>query len=87
MASQGSAALAAGAIFLLSEVMRTQPALLKAVTTSVQSDEIESYDPNKREPSFAFIIEGGGGGKAKENQGDEKVKMGQPHLWELALLR
>ena len=94
VASQGSAALAAGAIFLLSEVMRTQPALLKAVTATVRSDEVDFYDPNKREPSFAFS--NSGGGKSKEEDEEEgggyveqmtNQEAAQPHLWELALLR
>jgi hypothetical protein len=53
-AAQGPPALVAGALFLVSEVMKTKPDLLPAVTAFAKADEGEGYDPMKREPCFAF---------------------------------
>jgi len=79
--SQGSAALAAGGLFLVSEVCRSHPLLLKQALASSSSsspltttlgekedDVQEAYDPNKREPSFAIITD-------------------LARLWELSFLR
>lgn len=82
-ALHGSAALAAGVVFLLSEVTKAQPSLRRALVEPCREGEQEGYDPTKREPSFAFAPSGGGGGAARE--GDEEE--GKAHLWELALLR
>lgn len=76
-ATQGSAALTAGVLFLLSEVMKSQPSLREALTRRASGEEGEedAFDPSKREPSFAFgedeaEVEGGGeDGKEKQQGG------------------
>ena len=100
-ALQGPPALAAGVLFLLSEVGASQPVLREALVrrASTQEGEEDSFDPGKREPSFAF---GGGEGGRVDEEGDEGEEGGpakevtsngsglskksQPHLWEVGLL-
>eukprot|EP00624_Nannochloropsis_granulata_P004187 evm.model.NODE_31064_length_22544_cov_18.799192.2 len=55
-ATQGSPALTAGILFLLSEVIKSQPSLREALMrrASVDEGEEDTFDPSKREPSFAF---------------------------------
>lgn len=84
VALHGSAALAAGVIFLLSEVGKAQPVLRAALVEAAREGEARGYDPSKREPAFAFAGAGAGAGAGED--GAVGVA-GKPHLWELALLR
>jgi hypothetical protein len=86
-ALHGSAALAAGVVFLLSEAMKTQPSLRAALVEAARAGETEGYDPTKREPCFAFAAVGAGGEGKEEAAVAGRGEVGKPHLWELALLR
>ncbi len=74
-------AVVSGAIFLLSEVMKKQPALSNSVCTN--DGKMIKFDPSKREPSAAFSP------VVYETQTDEEHDTGDETdnagLWELSL--
>ncbi len=90
-ALHGSAALAAGVVFLLSEVTKAQPSLRAALVDPAKAGEAGGYDATKREPCFAFAGAAAAGTAGAEAGEQAEVAAaaarGKPHLWELALLR
>ena len=102
-ATQGSPALTAGILFLLSEVIKSQPSLREALMrrASVDEGEEDTFDPSKREPSFAFgedvleMVEDEmeeseqpqQQQQQQQQQQGRRKKKGQAHLWEVPMLQ